>query len=123
MTRIGQTFRMGVVALLFSGAFVGIGAKLIWLHFGEHTEEMARIMRTIRTESTVEGIRGRIYDGAGQLLAMDVEVKHIAVVGDTSFAETSMDFTTKDGQEIHQEQVARAVWKDGRIVDERFYHA
>ena len=51
------------------------------------------------------------------------EAKNLAVVGDTTFAETSMDYVTKDGQEVHQEQVSRAVWRNGRIVDERFYHA
>ena len=51
------------------------------------------------------------------------EVLAIAVQGDTSFAETSMDFVTKDGQVIHQEQTSRAVWRAGKIVSERFYHA
>ena len=51
------------------------------------------------------------------------EVKAIAVDGDRSLAETTMDFVTKDGQEVHLEQIARAIWRDGRIVDERFYAA
>lgn len=49
------------------------------------------------------------------------EVKAIGAGEDTTFAETTMDFVTKDGQTIHSEQVARAIWKDGKIVDERFY--
>ncbi len=49
------------------------------------------------------------------------EVKAISAVGNTTFAETTMDFVTTDGQTIHSEQVARAIWKDGKIVDERFY--
>lgn len=50
------------------------------------------------------------------------EVKSIAVAGETTFAETTFDFVTKDGQEVHMEQVARARWKNGKIVEERFYH-
>jgi ketosteroid isomerase-like protein len=51
------------------------------------------------------------------------EVKALAVDGDTSFAETSMDFVAVDGTAVHLEQVARATWRDGRIVAERFYHS
>ena len=50
------------------------------------------------------------------------EVVAIAVTGNVSFAETTMDYVTTDGQAVHGEQVSRAVWRDGRIVDERFYH-
>ena len=46
----------------------------------------------------------------------------LAVDGDTTFAETSMDYRTTDGQNVHLEQVSRAVWSEGRIVNERFYH-
>jgi ketosteroid isomerase-like protein len=49
------------------------------------------------------------------------QVLSMGVHGDTSFVESSMDFTTKDGTEVHMEQVSRARWKDGKIVDERFY--
>lgn len=50
------------------------------------------------------------------------ELLSYAVEGDTSFAETEMRYTDKDGNEVHQVQVARARWRDGRIVDECFYH-
>ena len=49
------------------------------------------------------------------------EVLSIAAEGDTSFAETTMEFTTQDGTEVRLEQIARARWQDGKIVDERFY--
>lgn len=51
------------------------------------------------------------------------EVHRIAVEGDTSFAETSMSYVDKEGQTISLAQVSRAIWKDGRIVNERFYHS
>ena len=50
------------------------------------------------------------------------EVKSLAATGDHTFAETSMDFRTKDGRNVHLEQVSSAVWKDGKIVQEHFYH-
>lgn len=46
----------------------------------------------------------------------------LAVAGDTSFVESEMRFVLRDGTEVHQLQVSRALWRDGRIVDERFYH-
>ena len=51
------------------------------------------------------------------------ELRSLAVRDNVSFAETAMEFVTKDGQAIRLEQVSRAVWRDGRIVDERFYRA
>ena len=40
-----------------------------------------------------------------------------------TFTETVMEFVTNDGSEVRMEQVTRARWQDGRIVDERFYHS
>ncbi len=45
-----------------------------------------------------------------------------AVVGDTSFYEAVMAFDTNDGTKHRFEQVVRTKWKNGKIVDERFYH-
>jgi SnoaL-like domain len=45
-----------------------------------------------------------------------------AVAGDTSFVESELHFVLQDGTEVRQVQVSRARWRDGRIVDERFYH-
>lgn len=46
-----------------------------------------------------------------------------AVSGDTSFYEAIMEFETKDGQKHRFEQAVRTKWKNGKIVDERYYHA
>ena len=46
-----------------------------------------------------------------------------AVNGDTSFYEAVMSFDTKDGTTHRFEQVVRTKWKDGKIIDERYYHA
>jgi ketosteroid isomerase-like protein len=49
-------------------------------------------------------------------------VKALAVEGDVSFMESTIDFTGQDGSEVHMEQVSVATWKDGKIVHERFYY-
>jgi ketosteroid isomerase-like protein len=44
-------------------------------------------------------------------------------VGDgVTFYECVMDWTTKDGQDVHVEQVSVAKWRDGKIYHERFYY-
>ena len=79
MSTLGQTFRMTVIALIFGVAFFGIGAKLTWLHFGNHEVERARFERIVTTKRVTAGIRGNIVDREGDVLAMDVQVKHVAV--------------------------------------------
>lgn len=51
------------------------------------------------------------------------EVLSIATAGNTAFVESRSKFKTVDGTEVDSVQVSRSRWKDGKIVDERFYHA
>jgi ketosteroid isomerase-like protein len=51
------------------------------------------------------------------------DMKNIAVSGDTSYYEAIMEFKTNDGQHHRFEQVNRTQWKDGKIINERYYHA
>jgi len=46
-----------------------------------------------------------------------------AVKGDTTFYEVVMKFKTNDGQSHRFEQAVRSVWKNGKIINERYYHA
>ena len=39
-----------------------------------------------------------------------------------TFYEAVVDFVTTDGQPMHLEQVSVAKWKNGKIVQERFYY-
>ena len=41
---------------------------------------------------------------------------------DVGFSEWQFEFTFKGGQRVKMEQIARRRWKDGKIVDERFYY-
>jgi len=45
-----------------------------------------------------------------------------AVNGDITFGEWFMDVTFKNGQNAKLSQVAVRRWKDGKIVNERFYY-
>ena len=39
-----------------------------------------------------------------------------------TMVENWMDVTFKDGNRMKLEQIARQIWKDGKIVEERFYY-
>ena len=42
--------------------------------------------------------------------------------GDKTFYEATMEFKTKDGEHIKQEQSVVTTWKDGKIIAEKYYH-
>ena len=46
----------------------------------------------------------------------------VAVDGAHAFIAWTLDFTGVDGTRLHYEQVSHQVWRDGRIVSERFYY-
>jgi len=50
------------------------------------------------------------------------EVKAVAVEGDKAFVEWMMDVEFQDGNRVKMEQVAVQTWRDGKIVEERFYY-
>ncbi len=41
--------------------------------------------------------------------------------GNTTFQECTFNYITVDGKEVFTAQVARAIWKDNKIINERFY--
>lgn len=46
-----------------------------------------------------------------------------AVKNDVTFYEAIMEFRTSDGTEHKFEQVVRTKWENGKIINERYYHA
>lgn len=50
------------------------------------------------------------------------EVKAKAVTGNIAMVEWEMDVSFKDGKRMKMNQVAVQEWKDGKIVNERFYY-
>ena len=51
------------------------------------------------------------------------DIKHYAIRGNTSYYEVVMEFITKDGTKHRFEQINRTQWKDGKIINERYFHA
>ena len=49
-------------------------------------------------------------------------VKASAASGDVTFSEWEYDITFKGGKRVKMNQVAVRRWKDGKIVNERFYY-
>lgn len=50
------------------------------------------------------------------------EAKKVGVGDNVSFYESVMDWVDVDGNVNHIEQTAVAEWRDGKIVNERFYY-
>jgi ketosteroid isomerase-like protein len=50
------------------------------------------------------------------------ELVHAAVGDGVSFSQWEFDITFKNGDRRQATQVARRVWKDGKVIDERFYY-
>lgn len=50
------------------------------------------------------------------------EVKNIAIGSDVSMVEWFMDFTHKDWGRVAKTQVSVQKWKDGKIINEKFYY-
>lgn len=51
------------------------------------------------------------------------DIKHYAINGNTSYYEAVMEFTTNDGTSHRFEQINRTIWRDGKIINERYFHA
>ena len=63
-----------------------------------------------------------------ELLATVVEfirydMNNVAITGNFSYYEAVMEFKTNDGQHHKFEQVNRTQWENGKIINERYYHA
>lgn len=50
------------------------------------------------------------------------DVLALAAADDVAFVESTMSFETKGGDTVRMTQVSRMRWRDGEIVEERFYH-
>ena len=46
----------------------------------------------------------------------------VAFTDDVSFSEWTFDVTFRDGNRVANPQVTRRKWRDGKIINERFYH-
>ena len=62
----------------------------------------------------------QFLSGVKEWKAFNVTARGVA--DNTTFYEAATDLVTRDGQPVHLEQVAVAKWKNGKIVNERFYY-
>lgn len=63
----------------------------------------------------------QFVDSVAEFLSF--ETPKVMVGDSTSSYENRMSWKSTDGQEVNVEQVAVQEWKDGKIVNERFYYA
>ncbi len=62
----------------------------------------------------------QFLDGVKEWEGFDVRSK--AIGPDVTMYEAVFDFITTNGQTVHLEQVDVAKWKDGKIIEQRFYY-
>lgn len=79
MTEKSYRWRVTVIVLLMSAAWVGLGMRLSHLHLGDNPQILARIERTRQVQIDMLVGRGRVLDRHGSVLAADVTTREVAV--------------------------------------------
>jgi len=74
MNNKGRTL---LVALFIVSAFVGLGTRLVFLHLKPADSTLARIETGRHLEVKMSGPRGQILDRNGNILAVDIPVRHL----------------------------------------------
>lgn len=67
---------VGLFVILF---FAGLSARVLYLQLGDHSDIKAEYDKRKQFTKTLSGMRGRILDRNGYVLALDVKKKHIGV--------------------------------------------
>ncbi len=81
-------------------------------------QEVGQAPKTGR-ELTIE-VEKELLEGVSEFIQYSAH--SIGAGGDKTFYEATMEFKTTDGQHVVQNQAVVTTWKDGKIVDERYYH-
>ena len=79
MTEWGRKFRIYFVVFLLASAWLGLAARLVFLHLGENQSVLSRIQDIREIEQPILVGRGRIMDCHGNILALDLAVKNVCV--------------------------------------------
>lgn len=66
-------------------------------------------------------VEKEILKGVGEFI--QYTVSDYAINGDVSFYEAVMEYKEVDGTHVKVEQSVVSRWKDGKIINERYYHA
>lgn len=72
-------WRVATVTAVVLAAWVGLGARLAFLHLGPNENLRARVESIRYLEKKMVGQRGRILDREGNILALDLTVKTVCV--------------------------------------------
>lgn len=81
-------------------------------------QEVGQAPKTGR-DLTIE-VEKELLEGVSEFIQYSAH--SIGAGGDKTFYEATMEFKTTDGQHVVQNQAVVTTWKDGKIVDERYYH-
>jgi len=79
MTERRQMARFMIVALALAAIWTGLGVRLAYLHLGENEQMRSRVQRMHKVEKELLVGRGRILDRNGNIMALDLELKHVFV--------------------------------------------
>ncbi|MCU0858822.1 MAG: penicillin-binding protein 2 [Pontiellaceae bacterium] len=76
---MNYTGRTIFISVVIAAVFAGLGVRLAFLHLRPCSETLARIERGRYLEQETRGRRGRIMDRNGNMLATDIQAKHVCV--------------------------------------------
>ena len=74
-----QRRRMFFAAVMVALVWVGLGTRLAYLHLGDNDHLRAKVERMRKVEKDILVGRGRILDRAGNIMALDLALKHVFV--------------------------------------------
>ncbi len=79
MTEIGQRIRMLVVVGILALMWLGLGTRLCFLHLGDNDRLLTRIQKNREVEQDLVVSRGRVLDRNGNIMALDLTLRKVAV--------------------------------------------
>jgi len=71
--------RVFITGLAVTALFTGLGVRLAFLHLKPAEKTITRLAGAHRLEQKTRGPRGRIFDRNGNMLAIDIAARHVAV--------------------------------------------
>lgn len=83
MKHAPMILRLSLIGLFFLALFGGLAARMAHLQLGDHTELRLAYQRRVIFRQELRGVRGRVFDRNGRVLALDEGRRHIAI--DPSF--------------------------------------
>jgi cell division protein FtsI (penicillin-binding protein 3) len=79
MTEKRQRGRIIILAMLIALVWTGLGVRLAYLHLGDTEHLRSKVERIRKVEKEILVGRGRILDRNGNIMALDLALKHVFV--------------------------------------------